>query len=492
MQQTATLVWFRQDLRIGDNPALSHAAARGDLLPIYIYDDTHPQRWAPGAASRWWLHHSLSALNQSLQQQLRLFQGDPLQLIPQLLKQTGIQRVVWNRCYEPWQIARDQALKALLHSLGIEVVSFNASLLWEPWEVSKRDGTPYKVFTPYYRNGCRQRPPPRYPLARPPMMSYVESAPSGSLWPDPAQLSAKSFSTEPFNTEPFSTTPWHREIAASWTPGEAGAAANLQTFMRDAIQHYDTDRDRPDRAGTSRLSPHLHFGELSPHQAWYVAQNPLQPVAPETGRERFLAELVWREFSYYLLYHWPTLPTDNFQAKFDRFAWQDKPALLTAWQRGQTGFPIIDAGMRELWQTGYMHNRVRMLVGSFLVKNLLIDWRAGAAWFWDTLLDADLASNSASWQWVAGSGADAAPYFRIFNPVTQGQKFDPEGYYVKRFCPELAKLPAKYIHSPWLAPDAIRQAAGVTLDETYPAPIVDLKHSRQQALAAFARLKQPA
>ncbi len=477
MQRTATLIWFRQDLRIGDNPALSHAAALGDLLPVYIDDNTHPQRWAPGAASRWWLHHSLTALNQSLQQQLRVFQGDPLQLIPQLLNQTGIKRVVWNRCYEPWQIARDQTLKALLQGLGIEVVSFNASLLWEPWEVSKGDGSPYKVFTPYYRNGCLKRPPPRFPLARPAEISYVENAPAGFPLSELELIDAK---------------PWHREIAQTWTPGEAGAAANLQSFVRNAIQHYETDRDRPDRAGTSRLSPHLHFGELSPHQAWYVAQNPLQPVDREIDRERFLAELGWREFSYYLLYHWPTLPTDNFQAKFDRFAWQDRPALLTAWQRGQTGLPIIDAGMRELWQTGYMHNRVRMLVGSFLVKNLLIDWRAGAAWFWDTLVDADLASNSASWQWVAGSGADAAPYFRIFNPVTQGQKFDPDGYYVRRFCPELAMLPAKHIHSPWLAPKPILDEAGVTLGETYPMPIVDLKDSRQQALAAFASLKQTA
>ncbi len=474
MNNAATLVWFRQDLRINDNPALFYAAEQGTILPVYILDDVNPGQWRIGGASRWWLHQSLAALNKKLDGQLRFFCGDPLQLIPELLKASGIRRIAWNRCYQPWQINRDASIKHLLTDQGVEVETYNSSLLWEPWRVLKKDQTPYKVFTPYYRNGCLTQDAPRYPLPSPTSIVLPPNAPIGEPL-DRLALLPKSV--------------WYQGLASQWRPGENGAADRLARFVGQSLIDYSDDRDRPDMEGTSGLSPHLRFGELSANQVWHVAdKTPLTGLA-ESAREGFLRQLAWREFSYYLLYHWPNLPQQNFRSKFDRFVWRDDPAALVAWQQGQTGIPLVDAGMRQLWQTGTMHNRVRMLVGSFLVKNLGIHWHHGQHWFWDTLVDADLASNSASWQWVAGCGADAAPYFRIFNPVTQGQKFDPKGRYIKRYCPELARVPSKYIHCPWLAPAASLKEWGIVLGENYPQPIVDLKYSRQRALDAFAALK---
>ncbi len=472
--EQATLVWFRQDLRIQDNPALYYAAAQGKVLPVYIFDTKHPGQWQQGGASRWWLHQSLIALNERLNGALRIFQGDPLDLIPALLQTAGIKRMAWNRCYQPWQIRRDGALEVTVKDLDIEVHTHNGSLLWEPWEVLKKDGTPYKVFTPYFRKGCMTREAPRFPLPAPQSLQTLSHAIKGE--------GLDSLALMP-------TVNWYPDMACQWQPGEEGAGDRLSEFVTQRLVQYKRGRDRPDIQATSRLSPHLHFGELSPNQAWYVTQNAPLSSSSEDDRDCFLSELGWREFSHYLLYHWPTLPRDNFQEKFDRFAWRHASEDLEAWQRGTTGIPMVDAGMRELWQTGYMHNRVRMIVGSFLVKNLRLHWHLGQAWFWDTLVDADLASNSASWQWIAGSGADAAPYFRIFNPVTQGQRFDPDGVYVKRFCPELSGLPDKYIHCPWMAPALVLAQSGVVLGSTYPQPIVDLKVSRQQALSAFAALK---
>ena len=478
MSTATTLVWFRQDLRTQDNPALFYAAEQGWVVPIYILDDRHPGEFDLGSASRGWLHQSLTALNQQLQGALRFFRGDPLLLIPRLLRDSGIRRVAWNRCYQPGQIHQDSSLKRLLIDQGIDVQSYNGSLLWEPWTVLKKDQTPYKVFTAYYRNGCLRREPPRLPLPRPVNLSLPADLPEtcSGLPLDALELLPKQG--------------WYEGVAAYWQPGELGAADRLAEFVNQALAEYSRGRDYPAIQATSRLSPHLHFGELSPNQVWYVASQYPLTTCSEAGRELFMRQLGWREFSYYLLYHWPTLPQQNFQPKFDRFVWRNNPQALLAWQQGRTGIPLVDAGMRELWQTGTMHNRVRMLVGSFLVKNLGIDWRLGAAWFWDTLVDADLANNSASWQWIAGSGADAAPYFRIFNPVTQGQKFDPQGLYVKRYCPELAELPAKHIHAPWLAPTALLAECRVVLDRSYPRPIVDLKQSRQAALDAFAALRE--
>lgn len=475
MTKIVSIHWFRQDLRLIDNPALLAASKAGQVLPIYILDDINAGDHAMGGASRWWLHHSLCALNKSLKNKLLVLRGDPKKIISKLVKNYNINSIYWNRCYEPWRIKRDKQIKADLESSGISVNTYNGSLLWEPWEVLKSDGTPYKVFTPFYRNGCLQVAAPREPLAKPKRMSFVDHSESdGAVTIDQLRL--------------LPTMSWDTEMAKQWKIGEKAAIRRLDDFLAGDIDDYKAGRDFPAKQSVSRLSPHLHWGEISPNQIWQAVS-----LLPETeNTEHFLRELGWREFSYSLLYYFPELPEKNWQEKFNRFAWRRDARALSRWQRGLTGYPIVDAGMRELWQTGYMHNRVRMIVGSFLVKNLLLHWREGEAWFWDCLLDADLASNSASWQWVAGCGADAAPYFRIFNPVTQGQKFDGDGAYTRRYLPELADLPDRYLFSPWEAPELVLREAGVVLGKTYPKPVVDLKASRERALAAFQALKIPA
>lgn len=471
----STLMWFRQDLRLRDNPALAYASERGPVVALYIQDTQCPAHFVAGGASKWWLHKSLASLNDSLDGQLHCAQGDPEEILGSFIQAHKIKRVVWNRCYEPWQIKRDTLIKQMLNDKGIEVHSFNGHLLWEPWQVLKKDETPYKVFTPYYRRGCLSKSPPRMPVETPENLNldYLPELDKG--------VTALQLMPE---------INWHGTIEAMWTPGERGAAQHLSEFLPDGAKEYKNKRDFPDLGATSKLSPHLHFGEISPNQIWYAAIHALNGNTEDIGLDCYLSELGWREFSHYLLFHFPHIPTKNFSPKFEHFPWRSDEVSLKAWQRGQTGIPIVDAGMRELWQTGTMHNRVRMVVASFLVKNLLIDWRKGERWFWDCLLDADLAANSASWQWVAGTGADAAPYFRIFNPVTQGQRFDPKGEYVKRYCPELSKMPDKYIHNPWAAPQNILDHAKVKLGDNYPTPLVDLKASRQRALDALAHSKQ--
>jgi deoxyribodipyrimidine photo-lyase len=466
--------WFRQDLRLTDNPALAAALEQDrPILPIYVLDDENARDWKMGAVSRWWLHHSLEKLNQSLRGGLILLHGDASVALPELVNSVQAAGVYWNRCYEPWRIARDKEIKESLVRESISVKSFNGSVLFEPPNTNKPDGTPYRVFTPFYRRGCLQNGiPPRQPLPAPADIPVYDCDAGVSL--DDLGL--------------LPDIKWYEEIADEWSPGEEGAAARLDEFLSTGIKHYDEGRDRPDRRYVSRLSPHLHFGELSPNQAWFAVHDMFSGKELTTDADRFLSELGWREFSYNLLYNEPALPTENLQRKFDDFPWLDDEDCLHRWQRGATGYPVVDAGMRELWRTGYMHNRVRMIVGSFLVKNLLLHWHHGARWFWDTLADADLASNSASWQWIAGCGADAAPYFRIFNPVTQGKKFDPEGRYVRRFVPELSEMPDKFIHNPWEAPAEVLSAANVTLGDSYPEPVVDLKASRERALAAFKSL----
>lgn len=467
------IVWFRQDLRLADNPAL-HAAAKSGapILPVYVLDDVNTDEFAMGAASRWWLHHSLAALKESLSGGLVFLQGDAKTILPALAQDSGATHIYWNRCYEPWRIARDTALKSTLQGKDITVRSFNGSLLFEPTDVLKADRTPYKVFTPFYRKGCLgSASPPREPLNRCTDLN-IFAGPQGEELADLRLLPSIS---------------WDKEIASLWQPGEAGAMTRMRDFLADGIGNYKEGRNRPDLENVSRLSPHLHFGELSPNQVWYSAKENGSKNSKDL--EHFLSELGWREFSYNLLYHFPNLPRENLQRKFNRFPWHDDADALAHWQEGQTGVPIVDAGMRELWRTGYMHNRVRMIVGSYLVKNLLIDWRHGEAWFRDTLLDWDLASNSASWQWIAGCGADAAPYFRIFNPVLQGKKFDPNGDYVRKYVPELENVPDRFLHNPWEAPDAVLAEVGIALGTDYPNPIVDLKESRNRALAAFSELK---
>ena len=471
MSQIQVIHWFRQDLRLVDNPALDAAARAGTVLPIFILDTQNPGDHAMGAASRVWCHHAFQSLSESLHDRLAIYQGDPMAILQQLCQQHDIQAVYWNRCYEPWRIQRDQVIKSELKAQEISVNTYNGSLLWEPWQVKKQDGTHYKVFTPFYRKGCLVAEPPRFPLGIPESLITLPK-PKDSLTIDALRLCPQH--------------DWHVDLISSWEISEQGGQNRLSAFVRDHINDYKQGRDIPSLHSTSRLSPYLHHGLISPNQAWYAARQ----SGDSSSVDVFCSELGWREFSYSQLYYNPTIATENLQTKFDQFPWLDDKAMLLAWQQGQTGIPMVDAGMRELYQTGYMHNRVRMIVGSFLVKNCLLHWHHGERWFWDCLFDADYASNSASWQWIAGCGADAAPFFRIFNPVTQGQKFDPEGIYIKQYCPELINMPIKQLHAPWEAKPEILQQAGIELGVDYPLPVVDLKISRQRALDAFKSLKK--
>jgi deoxyribodipyrimidine photo-lyase len=467
-----TLLWFRQDLRLRDNPALA-AAQDDEVLPVYILDDDNAGDWRMGAASRWWLHQSLARLNDQLNGQLAVFKGDPLRIIPELIEKHRLHKVLWNRSYEPWLINRDKKLKNQLQQLGIEAQSFAANLLFEPWEGLKGDGTAYRVFTPYYKN-CLRMNVPQPATGRAGKLKLMECGQGLDKIDSLGLLPAID---------------WYSQFESHWQPGEDGAHQSLKRFLSKGINDYKEGRDFPARQSVSRLSPHLHFGEISPRQMWQAAAQALHDGADEDQVSHFQRELVWREFSHSLLYHFPDTTTDNLNHKFDHFPWRKPGPELKAWQKGETGYPIVDAGMRELWTTGYMHNRVRMIVGSFLVKNLLLHWHEGARWFWDCLLDADLANNTAGWQWVAGSGADAAPYFRIFNPISQSERFDPDGDYIRRFVPELRELDSRHIHNPAQAPALQLQAAGVKLGENYPEPIVELKPSRQRALDAYAQIK---
>ena len=475
MKKGTAIHWFRQDLRLSDNPALDSAAQYETLIPIYILDEVNSGEFKMGAESKWWLHQSLTKLNESLDGKLLVYQGNPHEILNKLIEEQEVSYVTWNRCYEPWRIDRDKEIKRNFEDKNVAVESFSASLLWEPWTISKDDGTPYRVFTPFYKKGCLNSEEPRLPAGKVDLSNlYSEDLSSDSI--------------TDLNLLP--TIKWYKSFEEEWNPGEIGAEQNLNSFLDSGLLNYKEGRNFPSQEFVSRLSPHLHFGEISPNEVWYRAKTKEGISGIEKSLAHFHSELGWREFSYYLLYHFPDLPNKNFQEKFDIFPWQENEEFLALWQKGNTGYPIVDAGMRELWQTGYMHNRLRMIVGSFLVKNLLIDWRFGERWFWDCLVDADLASNSASWQWVAGSGADAAPYFRIFNPITQGLKFDPEGEYTKKYVPELRDLPNKYLFSPWEAPENILADAGIELGKNYPKPMVDLKLSRETALEAFATTKK--
>ncbi len=468
-----TIVWLRQDLRTADNPALSAAVKLGEVLPVYILDDATPPPYRPpGAASRWWLHHSLAALEQRLGG-LHLLRGDPRRLLPELARRTGATGVTWNRCYEPGAIARDSAVKADLKLQGIEAQSFNAALLNEPWEIVTGSGDPYKVFTPYWRT-CLKRP--MTPPQPAPKIKLAKATHGGAALRDLGLLPSRPN--------------WAKGWEAQWRPGEAGAAQRLDAFLAEGLAGYATRRDRPDLPHSSRLSAHLHWGEISPRQILArMARAVDETPSLQTDADKLSSEIGWREFAHHLLYHFPHLPEHNLRKEFDAYPWQNDPRLLKAWQRGATGYPMVDAGLRELWATGVMHNRVRMIAASFLIKHLRVDWRLGEAWFWDTLVDADLANNVAGWQWVAGSGADAAPYFRVFNPMSQGQKFDPDGAYVRRWCPELAKLPTDHLHAPFLAPPLVLRAAGVTLGVTYPHPVVDHLAAREAALQGYQAVK---
>jgi len=478
------LVWFRRDLRLADNPALCAALDAGlTPVPVYIHDEPADD-WPLGAASAWWLHHSLLQLDSSLRalgSRLLIARADSEVELLRLCETFNAGHVFWNRLYEPHSVQRDARIAAVLRARGLTVASFNGQLLCEPRELLKADDTPYRVFTPFW-NALQKRGPVRNPLAAPRAL------------PAPAHTHNRGLALKELRLLP--AIPWYRAFPDHWQPGEAGAHHALQQFCVDALSDYPDDRDRPALGGTSRLSAHLHFGELSPQQAWHAAQ---REAATRTrpgllaAAESWLRQLAWREFGHHLLYHFPDTTDQPMDARFAAFPWRsDYSADLQRWQRGRTGIPIVDAGMRELWRSGWMHNRVRMIVASLLTKNLLIPWQEGARWFWDTLVDADLANNTLGWQWTAGCGVDAAPYFRIFNPVRQGERFDPDGSYIRRWVPELSGLAAEWIHQPWAAPREVLDGAGVALGDSYPEPIVDLQQSRAIALGIWERVKNGA
>ncbi len=470
------IVWFRRDLRLADNPALARAAAIGrPVVPVFILDEDTPGLRPPGGASRWWLHHSLAGLADDLAalgSRLILRRGAAGAVLDALIAETGADTVLWNRCYDKGSVARDTDIKAGLLGRGLQAESFNGSLLTEPWEITTKAGGGYKVYTRFWQ-ACRAAGDPPPPVAAP------GSLPAPQAWPASDDLAAWGLLPN--------APDWAAGFSDHWMPGGQGARDRLEMFLDGAVTGYAAKRDLPGVAATSGLSAHLAWGDIGPRQVWAGA---VKTAPAGEGRETFLKELIWREFTHHVLHHFPDLAERPMDAKFQNFPWVPDDTLLAAWQRGQTGYPLVDAGMRELWATGTMHNRVRMVAASFLVKHLLQPWKAGEAWFWDTLVDADPASNPFNWQWVAGCGADAAPYFRIFNPILQGQKFDGDGDYVRRWVPEIAALPKKYLHAPWTAPMDVLADAGVALGRDYPEPVVDHKRARDRALAAFKSLKR--
>ena len=469
MREKIAIHWFRQDLRLNDNKSLFAASKHKNVLPIYILDDCNSKEFRIGSASRLWLHYSLKSLNKSLDGKLSVYSGNPEDILKDISNRYEVEAIYWNRCYEPWRIKRDSEIKANLKKREIEVDTFNSSLLWEPWSIKKDDGTPYKVFTPFYRKGCLNAEKPSSPISKPKDVSFLF---------DQHQIGIDKLNLLP-------SKGWGNKVKSFWNIGEEAAHKRFDQFIDEGLSSYKEGRNVPSKPYVSRLSPHIHFGEISSNQLWYSVRS----IGDDKNIEHFCSELGWREFSYSQPFHNPELPKKNLQSKFDAFPWNEDESLLTAWKKGKTGIPMVDAGMRELWQTGYMHNRVRMIVGSFLVKNLRLHWHHGERWFWDTLFDADLANNSASRQWIAGCGADAAPYFRIFNPIMQGQKFDPNGEYVRQYIPEIASLPNKFLFNPWEASDEVLKKASIKLGSTYPLPVVDLKQSRESALLAFQSLK---
>ena len=473
------IVWFRDDLRLSDHPALHEAARAGaPVICLYVLDESPPSPARPlGGAARWWLAQSLRALQASLEAigaSLVLRKGPAAPIIVELARESGAGAVFWNEIAQAPERAVADRVEAGLEATGVASQRFPGDLLANPVHIRNKEGRALRVFTPFWKRVQALGAPPK-PLLAPKTLKAPPGIASDRL--------------EDWGLEP-SRPDWAGGLRQTWSPGEKSAQARLAAFLKTGLADYSSDRDLPDRAGTSGLSPHLRFGEISPRQVWHAARFAAdERPALASDAEKFLSELGWREFCRHLLFDVPELTTRNLQPQFDGFPWKRDDKALAAWQRGRTGYPIIDAGMRELWHTGVMHNRVRMVVASFLVKHLLIDWREGETWFWDTLVDADPGSNPANWQWVAGSGADAAPYFRVFNPILQGEKFDPAGVYVRRWVPELARLPDKLIHQPWSATPLELAAAGVELGKHYPQPIIDHKAGRERALAAYVKTR---
>ncbi len=466
------LVWFRKDLRLDDNGALLSAVEKGrPLLCVYVREPEDEAVGPLGAAQAWWLHHSLQALSATLQacgNRLILKTGKASEVLAALAEETGAKAVYLNRLYERDGI--DAEILKSLYDGGLEVKRFKGQLLHDPHTMRSGTGGPYRVYTPFWK-ALEKDGEPREPLEAP------ETLPAPGTFPSSETLC--DWHLLPMHPN------WAEEFETLWTPGEAGAVEKLEQFVARPIHTYKADRDFPALTeATSHLSPHLAFGEISPARIWYATRG--LPASDHVTH--FRKELVWREFCHHLLAAFPKLRTHNWNDRFDAFPWEENDDGFQAWTKGMTGYPIVDAGMRELWRHGIMHNRVRMITASFLIKDMMVDWRRGEAWFRDTLLDADVASNAANWQWVAGSGADASPFFRVFNPILQGEKFDADGDYIKRFVPELSRLPKKYIHRPFEAPPEVLQKAGVTLGKTYPKPVVNHFEARDRALAAYAEV----
>lgn len=476
------VVWFRRDLRVDDNPALRAAMDSGlPVLPVFVHDDAGEGRWPPGGATRWWRHHALVSLGEALEKlglRLHCLEGETIRVFEALVGAVGAVRFFWNRRYEPEVIQRDERLKGRLKALGCAAQSFRGSLLFEPWTVQNKSGKPFQVFTPF-RKHCLSTGLPEAGIQRTSGKVAAAALPDGVL---------ADFERTVDGLKLLPTLSWDSGFRPFWNPSLDGAREALEAFVQRGIDGYNHNRDRPDLDGTSRLSPFLAHGQLSPAQVVSECRRQGRETGP--GASRFLAEIGWREFSYHLLYHFPETPELSLRREFEAFPWHFDEDALGRWQRGQTGYPIVDAGMRQLWSTGWQHNRVRMICASFLVKHLLQPWQEGARWFWDTLVDADLASNTQGWQWTAGCGADAAPYFRIFNPIIQGAKFDPKGDYVRKWVPELGEVPTKHLFAPWEAPDEVLGKASVRLGTDYPAPIVNHQSARQRALDAFDQVKK--
>lgn len=484
MAENYGIVWFRQDLRVHDNPALHEALAEGLVpLPFYVLPAQDAGDFTPGAASRWWLNYSLLQLQKNLKAlrlQLILRRGNTVEELQEIAKNSGARALFYNRRYEPAAIQEQKAVEDALAADGLSCHSFNGCLLIEPWDLETSTGGPYKVYTPYSKAAFKH-------------LQQLQPCPPREDEKQPKALGTGNFTS--LKLEELALLPkirWDAGLEKRWLPGEQSALQRLEHVVESVASDYDETRNLPDIDGTSALSPHLHFGEISPRHVWCTLREKLARVRSETARQGLFTlqkELLWREFANHLIYHFPHTTVKPLNPAYSRMPYRKEKRALQAWQKGQTGYPIVDAGLRQLWETGWMHNRVRLITASFLVKHLLIDWREGAAWFWDTLVDADLANNTMNWQWIAGSGADASPYYRIFNPVTQGEKFDPEGNYVRRFVPELKDVPARYIHQPWEAPAEVLAQAGVELGKTYPRPIVDHQEARERALGAYAAVK---
>jgi len=474
------LVWFRQDLALAGNPAWRAAIATGrPVVPVYLRSEDDDGDWPPGAASRWWLHHSLVALRKGIEAAglaLIVGVGRAAEVLPRLAAQIEGREIHWNDRAEPASRALENALEARFERDGVLVQRHTGAFLVPPGSMLTASGTPYRVFTPFWSSL----------LARVPRVS--PSPPRGRVAPYTRPLESDRIEELALLPEPD----WAAGLRSAWSPGGKGARQRLVELSEGIAPRYAAMRDVPSEAGTSRLSPHLHFGEVTPLEVWSEVAGAREPSgAPGVPRaaEPFLRQLAWREFAMHVLVHSPRSAHEPWNEAFRRFPWREDETSLRAWQRGKTGYPIVDAGMHELWRTGWMHNRVRLIVASFLTKHLLIHWREGAAWFWDTLVDADLANNTMGWQWVAGSGTDAAPYFRVFNPTLQGKKFDPDGAYVRRWVPALRRVPPPWIHEPWKGSPLALREAGVALGETYPLPIVEHEAARERALSAYARMR---